>query len=158
MALYSAKEAKWYRRNVERREHCQFFFFITPPLLLPPTSPRLLRRVFRLDSSFPRLQLRSSDRDRSLNSDSSLSSSLFFSFLSTAPLARDLPQSTSFSLPKVRFNYITCCSCQATRGYKTYASQGCACGTITSTNSITRSTIEHSVKVAGPGTGFECQE
>lgn len=48
MALYSAKEAKWYRRNVERREHRFFFnriffflFFIL--LLLPhPHFPSLL--------------------------------------------------------------------------------------------------------------------
>lgn len=46
MALYSAKEAKWYRRNVERREHRFFFnriFFYSPsppspPLPLPPRS------------------------------------------------------------------------------------------------------------------------
>jgi len=35
MALYSAKEAKWYRRNVERREHRQFNFPSLPsPLAL----------------------------------------------------------------------------------------------------------------------------
>lgn len=46
MALYSAKEAKWYRRNVERREHRFFLivFFFSPFFLfsfssLTPTSP-----------------------------------------------------------------------------------------------------------------------
>lgn len=30
MALYSAKEAKWYRRNVERREHLRRSFPLLP--------------------------------------------------------------------------------------------------------------------------------
>lgn len=43
MALYSAKEAKWYRRNVERREHRQFKFpFLPPPLPLLHQVSRLL--------------------------------------------------------------------------------------------------------------------
>lgn len=105
-------------------------------LLLPP-PPSVLRRVFRL-----RLGAFLSITFVGLTPIAKFG---FFFFLPLLllffihqPLSRDLPQSTSFSLPKVSFNYITCCSCQATRGYKTYASQGCACGAITSTKSITR--------------------
>lgn len=133
MALYSAKEAKWYRRNVERREHCQFFFLLLLPTPPPPHPvcfvefPVVVWIRFPLDYNYVR---------RGPRPIAKFGFFLFFFYL--PPLSRDLPRSTSFSLPKVRFNYITCCSCQATRGYETYASQGCACGNITSTKWITR--------------------
>lgn len=41
-------------------------------------------------------------------------------------------------LLKVRFNYITCCSCQATLGYKTLRARAVLTGAITSTESIAR--------------------
>lgn len=72
MALYSAKEAKWYRRNVERREHCQFnspFCFIKFPVF-----------VFRC-LSFVTIVRRIDRYIRKLESF----------FLSTAPLPRSTP-------------------------------------------------------------------
>lgn len=116
MALYSAKEAKWYRRNVERREHCQFNF--------PPISPASSSSFgFRLSVSFVRRTPRPfAKKIRKL--EFLLFFIFFFLLLSSiAPSAR--PFSID-PLLKVSFNYITCCSCQATRGYKTLRAKGCA--------------------------------
>lgn len=121
MALYSAKEAKWYRRNVERREHRQFNF-PSPPL-------PLLHQVSHL-----RFRCRTFVNGRIAKSIAKFESSN--SFLFTPPLRQDLPSIDP--QPKVRFNYITCYSCQAMRGYKTYEPGLYLTGAITSTKSITR--------------------
>jgi len=108
MALYSAKEAKWYRCNVERCEHCQFNC-----LQFSSEVPRsFILNVLSVLRSFISTIVHCL-QDRSLNSKK-----VEFLFIpSTRPSSID-------SLPKVRFNYITCCSCQETRGYKTYESGG----------------------------------
>lgn len=140
MALYSAKEAKWYRRNVERREH---HYNLTPP-------PALIESFFRFFSVLPGLRSLIGPFDRHIRKSSN-----FFS--STAPPTRS-PSSID-SLPKVRFNCITCCSsCQATRGYVYIRARGAGCAYRDHRQVLSRSrgTIEHLVKVVGPGTAFEC--
>lgn len=65
MALYSAKEAKWYRRNVERREH-RFFFnriFFSPFFLFSFSS---LTPTFPLSSFFSSLSVLSRPNSSSL--------------------------------------------------------------------------------------------
>lgn len=122
MALYSAKEAKWYRRNVERREHCQF----------NPSPPFLCFLIFSFRCLSPSFV---GFRDQSLNSTARIVSFLLFLLSSIVPSTR--PSSID-PLLKVRFNYITCCSCQATRGYKTLRARAVLTGAITSTESIAR--------------------
>lgn len=124
MALYSAKEAKWYRRNVERREHRQFNSPPSPCFIKFPCL-RFRCRIFVTIVLFYGRIAKPIAKFESSNS-----------FLFTAPLIRDLPSIDP--QPKVRFNYITCYSCQATRGYKTYEPGLCLTGAITSTKSITR--------------------
>jgi len=63
------------------------------------------------------------------------SNSFFFFFSSST--ASPLPSSID-PLLKVRFNYITCCSCQATQGYKTLRARAVLTGIITSTKLIAR--------------------
>lgn len=135
MALYSAKEAKWYRRNVERREHRQFNSL---PLPLPHHQVFLFLRfrcrtfvtVFFSSLFFFTVE----SLNRLLNSKARIL------FLFTAPLIQEtFPRSTP--QPKVGFNYITCYSCQATRGYKTYEPGLYLTGAITSTKSITHGTM-----------------
>jgi len=74
-------------------------------------------------------------RDQSLNSTARIVSFLLFLLSSIVPSTR--PFSID-PLLKVRFNYITCCSCQATRGYKTLRARAVLTGAITSTESIAR--------------------
>lgn len=127
MALYSAKEAKWYRRNVERREHRFIifrtrhysrlllrFFFVSFPLPLrnhpTPFSSLVIHQFFFL--SFSRLTIhRNESRLISLllNSytkprPSSRATTLLFLFLWTL---RWLTRTRRFlvSPPSSRFNY-----------------------------------------------------
>lgn len=130
--MYSAKEAKWYRRNVERREHCQF----NSPS--PPQTPFLCFVKFLL---LPRLRFSGvaslsppppfvrRGPIAKFESSSSFAFLLFLLFIIFYPTRRDLPRSNP--LLKVRFNYITCCSCQATRGYKTLPARAVLTGAIT---------------------------
>lgn len=140
MALYSAKEAKWYRRNVERREHRQFNFPSLPPSPLPCFSSSF-------PSSFQVSYLRYGRIAKSIAKFESSNSFLF-----TPPLRRDLPSIDP--QPKVRFNYITCYSCQATRGYKTTRARAVFNWGYHKYESRSHGTIEHLIKVVGPGARF----
>lgn len=97
-----------------------------PPLSLlrqvPPHPPHRLSSVAT--------PFRSSESPIARFESSNACLFFFLSFINLHPPSHEtFPRSNP--LLKVRFNYITCCSCQATRGYKTLPARAVLSGAIT---------------------------
>lgn len=160
MALYSAKEAKWYRRNVERREHCQIFINSFINSLRSASSESFFRFfVFDIFSSVTITSVETETIAKIPILFSPFSFLFFFSLLLplfTAPLCEtSLDRLLS---PYRKSDLITSRAARARRreGIKRTRAKAVLTGLSQVRRTRSRGTIEHLVKVAGSGTGFKC--